>query len=201
MHIKNVTLALIAALIYEVLLKLGRIVIPTAFYSSAVTALTSILFFIVSIIIILFVVFFYGEEKVYKTVRFVLQILIIALLVQFLVRLPFAGKIMDYQAARVARELIGLLVAFLFFALMVVYKRVVPAVEKSLQRAAFFLTIMLGIGVIKNLSSFIVYMRFVFSGRTIEFSTQFYDLMFVLFLITHLSIIWFLYQYYRFKVT
>jgi hypothetical protein len=59
MNLKNMTIALIIALVYEILLKLSYILIPSLFHISFASIITSAFFFIVSIVIILFIYFFY----------------------------------------------------------------------------------------------------------------------------------------------
>ena len=63
MNLKNMTIALIIALLYEILLKLSHILTPSLFNIPIVSGITSVLSFIVGVIIILFVFLFYTEER------------------------------------------------------------------------------------------------------------------------------------------
>ncbi|MEJ2049877.1 MAG: hypothetical protein P8Y60_08580, partial [Calditrichota bacterium] len=62
LNLKNMTIALIIALCYEILLKLSRQFIPILFNHAPVINITQVLSFLTGIIIILFLILFYQQE-------------------------------------------------------------------------------------------------------------------------------------------
>jgi hypothetical protein len=199
MNLKNMTIAFIISLVYEILLKLSHIVTPALFNFSLVSGITSVLSFIVGITIIMFMYFFYKEEKYNKNIELILKILIGFIVIHFIIRLPLAERMIDFKVVRLVGEVLGFIKSILFFAFLILYKREIPSNEKLIAQATVFITIMFGFGIIKSLYSVINFSRFVISGITINYSPIFYNIMFILFLTTHVSIIYFLYCYYRLK--
>lgn len=199
MNLKNMTIILIIASAYEILLELSHLFIPSLFNISPVSNITSVLSFVVGVIIILFMFSFYREERTNKKVEMVLKILIGCIVLHFILRLPITRNMIDYKVVRLVGEIIGLINAILLFILLIFYKSGIPSAKKSIKQAAVFLTVMFGIGIIKSLYSLITFTRFVISGITVNFSPIFLNMMLILSLITHTSIIYFLYRYYEFK--
>ena len=138
-------------------------------------------------------------EKSNTKLGTVLKILLGCFVLNFLLRLPVIQEMMGFKTVRMTGEIIGFVNAVLLFALMIIYKQGIPTGKKPIKQAADFVTIMFGIGIIKSLSSLITFTRFVLFGTEIVFPPVFYNIIFILFLITHVSIIYFLYRYYQFK--
>lgn len=201
MNLKNMTIALIISLVYEILLKLSHRLIPSLFNISVISGIASVLSFAVGIIIVLFLFYFYQEERANEKVALVLKLLIGCFVLHFILRIPITEKMIDFKAVRLIGETFGFIKAILLFVLMIFYKRDISSDEKLMKQATIFVTVMFGIDIIKSLHSFISYARFVISGITVYYSPIFYNILFVLFLIAHLSIIYFLYRYYQFKFT
>lgn len=199
MNLRNLTIGLIGALVYEIVLKTGHLLVPSIFTVSFVSGVASMLFFMVSIIIILFMFSFYNEERSNKKVEMVLKILLGCMVLQFILRRLITQKIIDSQVIPLIGEIIGFFAAALFFVLMIFYKRTIPSHEKFLHQATTFVAIMFGIGIIKSFYALIQSTRFFISGMMVEYPSSFYHLMFIVFLLNHASIIYFLYCYYRRK--
>ena len=199
MNLKNMIIALIIALLYEILLKLSHILTPSMFNIPIVSGITSVLSFIVGVIIILFVFMFYIEERSNQQLEMVLKILIGCIVLHFILRLPITRNMIDYKLVRLSEQIIGLIQAILYFVLLIFYKREIPSDEKLLKHATVILTIIFGIGIIKSLYSLITFTRFIIAGIEVNFSPIFLNMMFILFLMTHTSIIYFLYRYWQFK--
>ncbi len=193
------TIALIITLAYEILLKLTHIFIPSLFYISPVPGITSMISFISGVIIILFVFLFYKEESSNKKVGLALILIIGCFVPHTILRLPITREIFDFKIIRLLGEIVGFIRAILLFILLIFYRREIPSNEKLLKHATIFITIMFGFGIIKSLFSLISFARFFISGITIDFSPIFFTMIFILFLISHASIIYFLYHYYQFK--
>jgi hypothetical protein len=200
LNLKNMTIALIIALCYEILLKLSRQFIPILFHNASLTNTTQVLSFLTGIIIILFMILFYQQEGTDKKVKLVLKILIGLLILHFILRLPFTEYLINYRAARLTGEIIGFIQAVFLFLLLIFYQNQISPREKLFKQAAVFLTIMFGITIFRNLFSLIFYTYFIISGISVTFSPLFYQVLFFLFLITRVTIIWFLYGYYQFRI-
>jgi hypothetical protein len=200
LNLKNMTIALIIALCYEILLKLSRQFIPILFHNASLTNTTQVLSFLTGIIIILFMILFYQQEGTDKKVKLVLKILIGLLILHFILRLPFTEYLINYRAARLTGEIIGFIQAVFLFLLLIFYQNQISPREKLFKQAAVFLTIMFGITIFRNLFSLIFYTYFIISGISVTFSPLFYQVLFFLFLITQVTVIWFLYGYYQFRI-
>jgi hypothetical protein len=198
-RIANMTIALVIALAYEIVLKLARMTIPSLLDAPPVSGITSVLSLVVGLVIILFLLSFHNEEGSNKNIALVLKIVIGCFVLHFLSRLPMMRNLLGYQALRFVDEIIGFVTAVVLLVLLVLYGRAIPAGERSMKQAAVFLTVMLAIGVLRNAVSLAAYARFVISGATTDFSQPFYTTMVILFFMTHASIIYFLYRYYQLK--
>jgi hypothetical protein len=198
--LKNMTVALVIALAYEILFKLSHMLAPSLFNLSIVSLVTSLLSFIVWVTIILFMFLFYKEERSSANVAMAIKMLIACIVLQFVFRSPAASGVMSHQTARLVGEVIGLVKAVVLFALVILYRSTIPIGERSIKQAAVFIAVMFGIGIVKSLSSIIYFARFLISGTTVDYPPAFYSIMFIVFLATHASIIYFLYRYYQFKL-
>ncbi len=198
-NLKNMTIALIISLAYEILLKLSHLFIPSLFNISFVSNIISLLSFIVGAIVILFIFLFYKEEEFNKKVKIVLKILIGCIVLIFIFRLPIIRNITDYKIQRLIIEIIGFIKAILLFIILIFYKSEIPYDKQFIKKAAVFLTVMFGIGIIKSLYSLFTFLIFVISGTIVNYPPIFYSIMIIIFLITHISIIFFLHRYYQLK--
>jgi hypothetical protein len=197
--LKNMTIALIIALIYEIVLKLVHMAIPNLFTMPFVYGIVPLLFNIVGVIVILFMFSFYLEERSDKKVESVLRILIGCMVLHFIFRLPGTQKMIGFQVFRLIGEAIGLVQAILLFALVIVYKKTIPYGEDRMTQAAVFVIDMFGIGIAQSLYSFIYYIRYAISGKMTDTSFTVFIVMLILFALTHAAMINFLYRYYQFK--
>jgi len=199
MFLKNMLLALMIALGYEMVLKAGRLLVPGWFNSPFMHSLTPLLSILVSLIILLFLISFYQEEKGYKPIGNMVKILIVLFVLNFIFKLAVVRDALGYQSARLTGEIFSLITVALMFSLLIFFIHRLPAENVLLKQATLFLLFMFGIGIIKNIFSMYVFGRFVLSGVTMEFSDWFYQMMMVIFFLTHLSLIYFLFRYYQFK--
>lgn len=199
MNVKNMTLAMIIALSYEIVLKLIIIILPTVVHSQIFTNITKLLSLIVGIIIILFLFFFYNKEKSNKSIQAVLKILIVCFVLGFLLRLPVTRNTFGYSDALFVGEIVGLIQAILLLLLMILYQKAIPSHKKTLKFAAVFVAVMFGIGVIKSGYFLINYTIFVATGMAADASPMCSKISLIFFLLTHISIIYFLYQYYQYR--
>lgn len=199
MNLKNMTMALIIALVYEMLLKLSHIVIPTLFNVRPVSAITSLLSFFIFVIIVLFLLLFYKKERFSQEITVLIKVLIGCFVLSVALRLPIIQNLIDHHQVRLLQEIVGFVQAVLLFIFSIFYKSTIPSGERLMRNAALFITVMFGIGIIKSLYSLIIFSRFVISGISVNFSPIFNGTMVILFLITHGSLIYFLYRYYQFK--
>jgi hypothetical protein len=201
MNLKNITIAMMISIGYEIVINLSHLFIPSLFNISSVHGITRMLSLIVGVVIILFLFLFYTEEKANTKLGTVLKIVLGCIVLHLILRLPAIRAIMGFKTIRMTEEVIGFVNAVLLFALLIIYKQGIPAGKKPIKQAADFVTVMLSIGIIKSLSSLITFTRFVLFGTEVVFPPAFLNVMFILFLITHVSIIYFLYRYYQFKFT
>jgi hypothetical protein len=107
----------------------------------------------------------------------------------------------DHKVVRLVGELVGFIKAIFLFVLLIFYKKGIPAGEKLLKQAADLAAVMFGIGIFKSLSSLVTFTYYILSGIETDFSPIFYHIMFIIFLFTQASVIYFLYHYYQFKFT
>jgi hypothetical protein len=199
MNIQNITRAMIGVLIYEIVLKLFLTQWPELFNQTPIFVLKTILAILSSLIFILFLVLFLWEERLNRIIEKILKILIICTILHFLLRLPFIKSLFEIQYASLFAESLGLLKAVFMFSLLIVYTKTLPSTEKRLIQTAAILSALFGIGMVKSGYSFFTFLKFFISGIMIHFSPQFYTIMLVLFITTHLAIIYFLWEYYLFK--
>lgn len=199
LNLKNITEALIIALVYEIFLELSHLIVPSLFNLPAVSVIRPVLSFCVSLTIILFLFLFYKEEGSNRTLGILIKIVIGCFLLLFILRLPMTQDVLWYQTARLLREIIGPIAAIFLFSISVFYRKGIPSGQRLLMQASTFVIVMFGIGIIKDLLSLTFFSRFVIFGTTTSFPPIFYHIMLILLLMTHASMIYFLYCYYKFK--
>jgi hypothetical protein len=193
---RSMTVALMMAVAYKILLKVGHVVVPSFFEVPAVRAVNTLLSAAVAVVIILFLVAFHNEEGAGGRLGTVLKVLIACLILRFILRM---GAALDHQAVRLAGEALGVLVSILLFVVIAIYRRRIASGRSSLRGAATVVEVMLGIGAVKSLVSFGYLVRFVASGVITEFPQALYSVMLVLFLVTSGSLLYFLFRYYELK--
>lgn len=199
MNLKNFTIALIIALAYEIFLKLIHFLIPSIFDISSVHIITRLLLFVVGVVIIFFICLFYKEEKDNREIKTILQLLIGCIIIQFLFRLPITKGLFGIQIVRYVVDIMDFVKAIFLFILVIFYKKKIPSSHKSMSQATIFLIVIFGVEIIKSLYALIVYTSYLISGITIDYSHTHYHVIFFLFILTHASIIYFLYNYYHLR--
>jgi hypothetical protein len=201
MNEKNAAVALMAGLSYEVLLKLCRTFLPALLSISSVAAIASALSFLVGVLMILFLIFFYQGNRSNQGIARVSVLLVVCSFVRFVLRLPAVRDPMGFSAARFAEVALGLVTAFFLFLLVLWFRRSVPAERKSLRQAATLLITLLAVGLVSHVWSLVDYAHFVNSEIGAEYPPAFYHMMMLLFILTHVSAIYFLFRYTQFKAT
>ena len=199
MSLKNLTIALMVFLAYEILLKLSHVLIPSAFNISFISSITRILSFMVGVVIILFLFLFYKAERSNRKLTIVLKIVLGCIILHFILRLPITREMIGYKAVRLGGELLDFIKVVFLLVLFIFYKKGIPADRELIKQAADFAAIMFSIGIIKSLFSLITFTRYVLSGKETDFSPIFCNTMFIIFLFTQASVIYFLFRYYQFK--
>ncbi len=199
MNLKHMTVLLIAVLIYEVVLKLTHVLLPSLHEISLVASVTAGLRYVTGVILVAFIYLFYMAEKEYGGIRQVAGLIMIFVALNVILRLLVTRGTGDHASIRVVSQLAGLSISVLFFMLVVVYRRNVPLAQKPLRCAALLVAVTFGIGIGTSLVKSIEITRFAVHGEMTDHSPLFFNLMFVLFLVTHAAVIYFLYRYYQFK--
>jgi hypothetical protein len=200
MNIRNATISLIAVFVYEILLKAGLLALPSLLTIPAVIGIKTVLLLVSGIIIILFLYNFYREENDIPSIATLVKLLLCCMFLKLLVRLPVIKVMTSIPVNRLAGGVLGLAAAILVFIVLIVYKRHIPSQEKLLAQATVFAAIMSGIGIVKSVSSLVLYVYYAFSGTVIDYvSPLFNGFMVILFVLSHASMIYFLYRYYQFK--
>jgi hypothetical protein len=197
MNAKNTAYALITALSYEVVLKICRTFTPSLFEVRAITGITSVLSLLVGLVIIIFLFIFYRDNRVNRGVARLCLALIACFVLRFLLRLPTVRGLFGFQTDRLLAEGIGFLGAVLLLAVVLAFRRSVPAERRPLRQAASMLAVLLAVGVATAGYALYEYARFMSSGSTADHPASFYRLMFFLFILTHAAAIYFLLLYSR----
>ena len=195
MNTKRTAIALMIGLSYEVLLKLCHTFAPSVFEYSAIAAVSSILSFLVGVVLILFLLLFYKENRSNQKVAGVSLSLVACFALRFVLRLSVLRSLVGYETTRFTGDTLGFVIAVLLFLLVVWYRSCIPGERKSLKLAAEILAALLAVALIPHIYSFIDYTHFMSSGTTTDFPPAIYQVMFVLFVLTHASAIYFLYRY------
>jgi hypothetical protein len=126
-------------------------------------------------------------------------VLIACFVLRVVMRLEVMGAALDHQKVRVAGDVVGVAISILLLVVIMLYRAEIPSGPKPLRRASAIVAVMFGIGVVKNLVSLGYLVRFDASGAMTEFPPAFYNMMFVLFLLTNGSVLYFLFRYYELK--
>ena len=193
MNMKTLTGAFIIGLLYEVLLH-----ICTLFFNiEAIYRITHLISILFGLVILAFIMEFYKKEKSNKNLKRILEILIGLFIVHLILSLPIAGNMSDLKIVRLSENTVRFIISILLFVLLVNITKIIKGDHKTFHRAAALLAYMLGIVIFVKLYSFISYLRFFISGAADNPSSLILNGIFVLFLLTRLSMILFLYRYYK----
>jgi hypothetical protein len=196
MNVRKLSIALMIALTYELLSKLGHAIVPSITNIPAFSAIPSIL---ILLIIILFLYFFHLEERANRVIGRVLVLLLSFFVIRLLLKTLVVSNSLPFTVIRLSGFCAGLAISILLFVLMFLYQKTIPLQVKHLQQATIFTTAMFGIGILKSLGALIDYSRFLITGNTTDYPPLFMHLMTLLFMLTHLSMIYFLFRYHQFK--
>lgn len=192
---KVLTRALMIALAYEIVFKLAHVFSPALFEDPVVLAITRPLGVIVGAIMILFLVAFYQAERSNRGLALALQILIVVVILAFLLRLPVAQTWLGFQTGRLSSEIIGIVRSALFIMVLILYRRKIAGSHAALSYAVIALAGFFGVGVIVNLIALVAFASYLNSGAVIEPAPVITALLFLLFVLTRLAAIYFLYRY------
>ncbi len=201
MNLKNITITFMIVIVYTVLNKLGHSFAPVLFESSGVASITKILSLLSRIVVFVFLILFFLDQTPYRSLKNWFKALIACYLVTLLLHLPFVIKVLGPMDSRFLGLGFGFIDSFLFFIVLILYKKQIPDVESTFIKSANFLTIVLGLQILKALMVLIEFGRYYFTGFMTEHSPVFYQVMLVYFLISQGVFFWFLYRFclYRFK--
>ena len=199
MNIRNVTYALIAALIYETFFKLVYFLDPGIISSTFVSAVSKVLSFAVGIIVILFLYYFYKQEKSHKHLAVMMKALIIVFMLQYMMRLSGIQNLFSNSSIQLSRSILNVAQSLILFISLILLIKFLPAEPKKLKESAVVLSVFFGIGIAKNIYMLILYIRYLESGFMLQVDQTFHLIFFVIFLLFHLSLIWFLFTYMNYK--
>ncbi len=199
MNIRTITLAMIVVLAYEIVLKLSHFLFPHALQNHIAISITGVLAVLAGMIIILFLILFLQTEGSSPTLAWSIRALIGAYVLLFMLRFALAGNLLDFKTLRLLSEIMGVLTAALMFIVLVSYRALIPSDRLALFQATNIAAFFLGIRILFKLYSAIEFSRFISSGESGEYSSGFYILVSGIYLLTHLSIIYFFFRYYQFK--
>jgi len=198
LNLSRVTIALMAALLYEILLKLSHSFAPFIFGIPLVASITSLLNVLTGVLSILFLFYFLQKEKDNGPLELVLKMTLGVVILAFLYRLPLPHSVNDFKTFRFIGEILGFAGAALFFLTLQMYRKNIPQSARLFQQAIAVLSVVFAIDMLKSLYSLITFARFILFGAIVDFPIAFHRAMFVLFIIGHVTLIYFLYQFYLF---
>jgi len=197
MNPKNITIALIAALTYEILLKTMHLILPRSLTNFPPPVIGMAITLVIFCIIILFLFSFAQQAKNNSELRTTLYLLVVCLLLSAMFRLIRPGGGSGYQHLRLLGHIVGLLQSILLVAMMAFYQRQISSGSRALQNAAVLVIALFAAGVIKSALELVDYLRFVHRGIMTDYPPAFYMAIFILFLLTHAAMIGFLCCYYK----
>ncbi len=197
MSLRVTTIAIMIGLSYEILFKIVHLLVPSFVRIPIVTWITTLLSIVVGIIIFLFLLALYQEEKSHRNVKTVLILLLSCFILRFLIRLPWLREAFDYLVIRMSGEVLSFFQAGLLLVFAILFRKIIPDERQAMKRATEYVIIMFSFGLLASVYSLITYARFFIAGTVVTFSPLFLNMMFVLFLLTHGSMIYFLYRYYQ----
>jgi hypothetical protein len=101
MNLKNMTVALIAVLIYEAVLKLTHVLTPSLHEVAPVAYATDALRLVTGLILIIFLYLFYREERAIAGVDRLMKPLLFCIVLSVLLRLPVLRGTLNIMFVRV----------------------------------------------------------------------------------------------------
>jgi len=199
MNIKNITIALIIALAFDMLKKTVQILFGGLYSSALVSGSMTTISFIIGAILLVFLVTFYQEERGHRPLSRIIQFVLGTYLILILFRISWIAQLLPYQYYRLLIETVGLCQSVLFFALVYVFRKQIAPADKFLTDASLIVLVMFALWILKDILALLSSARYALTGVETLFSTAFYSLIFAVFLFRHLAVIYFLYNYYLFK--
>ena len=199
MTIRAITLAMIVVLAYEIVLKLSHFLFPQLLHNRIAIPIMGLLSLLAGIVIILFLILFLRTEGSRTALAWSIRALIGAYVLLFILRFALAGNLLDFKILRLLSEILEVLTAALMFIVLVLYRALIPSDRLALFQAANIAAFFLGIRTLFKLYSAIEFSRFVSSGEPGAYPSGFYLLVSGVYLLTHLSMIYFFFRYYQFK--
>ncbi len=199
MNIKNITIALIIALAFDILKKTVQILSAGLSNSALVSESMTVFSFVVSAILLVFLVTFYQEERGQRSLSRIIKFVLGTYLILVLFRISWISQLLPYQYYRLLIETVGLCQSVLLFILVYVFRKKIAPADKFLTDASLIVLVMFGLWILKDMLALLSSGRYALTGVETLFSTAFYGLIFAVFLFRHLAVIYFLYNYYLFK--
>lgn len=195
MNIRNATYALIAALIFDIIFKVIYFIDPSILSGTFISSITKIISFAVGIIVILFLYYFYNRSRSHKNLAVLIKVLIVVFVLQYLARLSAFQNFFHHSNLMFFRSVLNVIRAIILFATLVIFIKSLPEEPIKLKQSAVVLSILFGVGIAKNLYMLILYIKYLESGYMLQVNPAFQLAFFVLFLLFHVCVLWFLFTY------
>ncbi len=187
--------ALIFALIWEMVYKLGHSAVPESMVPYPFLTITWIMTLLVSLIVLAFLVLFYRVERDNPALRKTLVALVAALVLRLGFRLALAAGTVSHGTQHLVGGIFTVLIAMLLLTAIVAFFTRLPATLPSLHKATLAVMVLYLLGLFRSVIELVMYARFLSSGAMYEPSGALWGVLVALFLATHLALIWFLYRY------
>ena len=195
MKLLTISKLLIGAMIYEIVLKVLLLVFPSLAGIDGVKWFITILKLCVGVIMLLYAYRLYQNESGNSSIRIILQLLLVVIALNVVIRLPMIGSQFDLTVLRLIESVFSLGISLLILMLFILLYQPAGNYQRKYRIAV------LGMIVIFCLNSFLGAMKlmqliqFLSGDETREPTQYFMEGVMIIFVLTRIVVINFAYQY------
>jgi len=192
---RTVAQLVLGGLAYEILLKLCLYFFPSMLILPGVKPFITIMKPIVGLIFVSYGISLYRELRDTRLVRRTLQILIVIIALNIIGRLPFVREAVDFTASRLVDHSLGFSVSILIILFFFFLLRSTAENHRALRAAIVACCIMFTVNAVLGLIQLGLFSYFLLSDVAIESTPVFLGFMVLLFIITRIVTLNFVWQY------
>lgn len=195
MNQRTLTVLFMASMVYEVLLKLSLMALPSMFDVPGVKMISFLLSFLFGIVVIAFGYSLFRQLKTIRPLGTVMKLILFTLGLSILFRIPQIRAGMDLAASRLTDYVLRLAISFLILVFFIMLYRNTGIHRRPLRNAIVISAVLLGVNTVLGFVRVGWFAYFMASGVDKEPTPLFLGMLMLLFLAIRAALINFAWQF------
>ena len=193
--LNTISKLLIGAMIYEIVLKVLLLVFPSLTGIAGVKWFVIILKFCVGVIMLLYAYRLYQNESGNSSIRIILQLLLVVIALNVVIRLPMIRSQLDLTISRLIENALSLGISLLILILFILLYQIAGNYQRKYRIAVLGMIVIFCLNSLLGAMKLVQFLQFLSGDETIEPTQYFMEGVMISFALTRIVVINFAYQY------